>query len=372
MELAGRKLGAPAGDSARLQRHGRGAGARREQRCHRFLHAHRQHRRYSGAHDGFQFDLLRIRSGGNVTTLTDSAGAQVGSYTYDAWGNTVASSGVRAGENPYRFSTKENIAGFYSYGFRFYAPGLGRWINRDPLEEAGGTDVYLFVGNNPTNMVDENGLLGVAVEGTVLGYNYNWHTPGYGRGGPDFLFDNGSARHFGNDVEKGWYPAADGLNPFGDPYKDMGYWSPCDDQSQTSYTLGVVGQQALVQAATGGAGNALRGGAAAAIAGRAAAANAAVDGAVFRSGSTLGYAFARAGGGVAVRNLATNGLVGGVSNLGMSAASGGVHNFREGASAFAQGAVSGTIAGGRSPVSPIGAVRAGAGGVAGGLVGRLF
>ena len=96
---------------------------------------------------------------GNVTTLTDTAGAQVGSYTYDAWGNTVASSGAKAGENPYRFSTKENIAGFYSYGYRFYAPGLGRWINRDPLEEDGGVNLYAMAGNNPINMVDSYGKI---------------------------------------------------------------------------------------------------------------------------------------------------------------------------------------------------------------------
>jgi len=95
---------------------------------------------------------------GNVTTLTDNAGAQVGSYIYDAWGNTVASSGVRAAENPYRFSTKESLAGFYSYGFRFYAPGLGRWINRDPIRERGGVNMYAFIRNSPINRLDAYGL----------------------------------------------------------------------------------------------------------------------------------------------------------------------------------------------------------------------
>ena len=96
--------------------------------------------------------------GGNVVTLTDGTGAQVGSYTYDAWGNTVASSGAKAGENPYRFSTKEAIGGLYSYGYRFYSPGLGRWINRDPIRESGGSNVYAFVGNNPVSRVDSRGL----------------------------------------------------------------------------------------------------------------------------------------------------------------------------------------------------------------------
>ena len=101
--------------------------------------------------------------GGNVTTLTDISGAQVGSYTYDAWGNTVASSGARAGENPYRFSSKEALAGFYSYGYRFYAPGLGRWINRDPIEENGGVNLYTMVGNDPVNAIDSYGLAQVVL-----------------------------------------------------------------------------------------------------------------------------------------------------------------------------------------------------------------
>ena len=95
--------------------------------------------------------------GGNVTNLTNNAGAQVGSYTYDAFGNTVATSGTSASENPYRFSTKEQIGGLYSYGLRFYSPGLGRWINRDPIGEAGGANLYGFVGNNPINSIDAYG-----------------------------------------------------------------------------------------------------------------------------------------------------------------------------------------------------------------------
>ena len=102
--------------------------------------------------------------GGNVTNLTNNAGAQVGSYTYDAFGNTVATSGTSASENPYRFSTKEQIGGLYSYGLRFYSPGLGRWINRDPIGEAGGANLYGFVGNDPVNMVDEYGLAAMWID----------------------------------------------------------------------------------------------------------------------------------------------------------------------------------------------------------------
>ena len=184
---------------------------------------------------------------GNVVTLTNSAGAQVGSYTYDAFGNIVAQTGNAANDNPYRFSTKEQIGGLYSYGYRFYSPGLGRFINRDPIGVAGGANLYGFVGNNPINMVDGYGLLGIAVRvmdiDIPLGpapFNLL-----YGRGGPDFLFDRGSSRNFGSDASKGYFAGMDGLSPLGSPYKDMGYYSPCDSSAIGSFRAGKTGQLAI-------------------------------------------------------------------------------------------------------------------------------
>jgi hypothetical protein len=39
----------------------------------------------------------------------------------------------------------------------FYDPTVGRWINRDPIEEAGGINLYGFVGNSPLNESDPMG-----------------------------------------------------------------------------------------------------------------------------------------------------------------------------------------------------------------------
>ncbi len=41
--------------------------------------------------------------------------------------------------------------------FAYYDPGVQRWINRDPIDESGGINVYRFVHNDPENFVDPDG-----------------------------------------------------------------------------------------------------------------------------------------------------------------------------------------------------------------------
>ena len=57
------------------------------------------------------------------------------------------------------------------YGLRYYSPGLGRWINRDPIGEMSRPELFLAVGslrahglyafvqNDPLNTVDLLGLV---------------------------------------------------------------------------------------------------------------------------------------------------------------------------------------------------------------------
>jgi RHS repeat-associated protein len=43
-------------------------------------------------------------------------------------------------------------------GSRFYNPSLGRWLNRDPMEEPGGRNLYEYVHNDPIGGLDFAGL----------------------------------------------------------------------------------------------------------------------------------------------------------------------------------------------------------------------
>jgi len=40
----------------------------------------------------------------------------------------------------------------------YYSPSLGRFINKDPIGLAGGMNLYGYVGGNPVNWIDPNGL----------------------------------------------------------------------------------------------------------------------------------------------------------------------------------------------------------------------
>ncbi len=107
---------------------------------------------------------------GNVT------GQLVASYEYDAFGREVRAWGLNTPtENqppglpasrpwadllPFHYSSKLRDAdsGFNYYGYRFYDPGAGRWLNRDPIEEKGGVNLYGMVGNDAVGRVDLLGL----------------------------------------------------------------------------------------------------------------------------------------------------------------------------------------------------------------------
>lgn len=57
------------------------------------------------------------------------------------------------------------------YGTRYYSPSQGRFINRDPIEEEGGLNLYAFCANNGVNSYD---FLGNIAQGCVRMGISNW------------------------------------------------------------------------------------------------------------------------------------------------------------------------------------------------------
>ena len=96
---------------------------------------------------------------GDVTTIRSTNGTTVATFDYRPYGELRSSTGETVSR--YRFSSKEldSSVGLYYYGRRHYSPGLGRWIEQDPLLEAGGINLYAFTVNNPVNYIDPDGRL---------------------------------------------------------------------------------------------------------------------------------------------------------------------------------------------------------------------
>jgi RHS repeat-associated protein len=98
---------------------------------------------------------------GNITAYIDEGGAVVAYRQYDAFGNTIAKGGAMIDVLHFWYSTKylDHDTGLYYYGYRYYSPMLQRWINRDPIEEEGGLNLYGFCGNNSLNCFDYLGYV---------------------------------------------------------------------------------------------------------------------------------------------------------------------------------------------------------------------
>ena len=103
-------------------------------------------------------------------------------FKYDPFGNVTSETGTV--DAKWRFAGAYwDGQGFYKMGVRWYDPKLGRWTQRDPLDqplEANGWNAYVYVGNDPVNFIDPDGhcrrrylgiaaAVAVAAVGSVIG-----------------------------------------------------------------------------------------------------------------------------------------------------------------------------------------------------------
>jgi RHS repeat-associated protein len=111
---------------------------------------------------------------GNVTALVRSNGTLAAAYEYGPFGELLRAQvhDSAVADNPFRHATKftDVETGLIYYGYRYYSPSLGRFINRDPIGEQGGINLYAFVGNDPVNRWDYLGLNDTMIDpdGTIL------------------------------------------------------------------------------------------------------------------------------------------------------------------------------------------------------------
>ncbi len=93
---------------------------------------------------------------GSIVAWSDSTGAQVASRAYDPYGQPDHWLGSRFG---YTGQIVIPEAKLYSYKARVYDPGLGRFLQTDPIGYQSDVNTYAYTGNNPRNRSDPSGLV---------------------------------------------------------------------------------------------------------------------------------------------------------------------------------------------------------------------
>ena len=97
---------------------------------------------------------------GNVGQLIKASDQSLAAhYEYDPYGNAIAASGPYSAANPWRFSTKwhdTELPGnvLIYYGYRYYNPRLGRWMNWDPIGEQGFLNVLLITATRESKILE--------------------------------------------------------------------------------------------------------------------------------------------------------------------------------------------------------------------------
>jgi RHS repeat-associated protein len=94
----------------------------------------------------------------------------IAQYEYSPFGELLRATGPLAQTFNHQFSTKyfDWETGLSYYGHRYYHPHTGRWLNRDPIEELGGLNLYGFIYNDGINKVDRDGRVAVADDAIIL------------------------------------------------------------------------------------------------------------------------------------------------------------------------------------------------------------
>ncbi len=109
---------------------------------------------YTGSGAGTR-DWLLADERGSVVALSGSTGAVSAINRYDEYGTPHASNTGRFG---YTGQAWMGEAGAWNYRARTYLPGVGRFLQTDPIGYAAGANLYAYVGADPVNFSDPLGL----------------------------------------------------------------------------------------------------------------------------------------------------------------------------------------------------------------------
>jgi RHS repeat-associated protein len=95
---------------------------------------------------------------GSIREVTNSGGTIQTEYLYDPYGRPITAQGSLVSDFQYVRSYVHSRSSLNLTYKRAFASALGRWINRDPLAEISGSNLYKYCLNVPIRYTDPLGL----------------------------------------------------------------------------------------------------------------------------------------------------------------------------------------------------------------------
>jgi RHS repeat-associated protein len=121
---------------------------------------------------GWSAGFYSMDGHGSVRQLTDQSGVVTDTYTYDAFGKLISSTGTTP--NPYLFAGERFDAdlGLYHLRARHYNTDRGRFVSTDPypgeIDEPISLHKYLYANADPVNFIDPSGLSAMSEYGIKI------------------------------------------------------------------------------------------------------------------------------------------------------------------------------------------------------------
>ncbi|MFN6337784.1 MAG: RHS repeat-associated core domain-containing protein, partial [Cyanobacteriota bacterium] len=165
--------------------------------------------------EAFYYDSDAI---GSTIGLSDKTGVYKNQYSYLPFGESLSKSEATA--NPFEYvgqwGVMDDDSGLDYMRARYYTPSTGGFMNRDPMGQEGGLNLYSYAINKPISFIDPEGttpLLPLALAGAAIGGI--WGVASYGVSSAisgDFSFRGAAGAFAGGAFYGGVIGATGGLS----------------------------------------------------------------------------------------------------------------------------------------------------------------